>query len=176
MRITPLDIRNHDFRRRLKGYDGEEVDEFLRMIAEDYEGVLRELASLQDDKGQLEVRVAELSGREAILQETLTTAQQMSEDLKRTALKESEVRIGEAEIKAEKILDAAHRRAARLAEDIREMKSLRSRLSAAVRAAIETHLGLLEGLAEGDSEDPVIEGKVAYLTRAPGTTRTQGGS
>jgi cell division initiation protein len=170
MRITPLDIRNHDFHQRFKGYDGAEVDDFLRMIAEDYEGVLRELASLRDDKGQLEVRVAELSGREAILQETLTTAQQMSEDLKRTALKESEVMLGEAEIKAEKILDAAHRRAARLAEDIREMKSLRSRLSAAVRAAIETHLGLLEGLAEDDSEDPGVEGKVAYLTRAPGTT------
>jgi cell division initiation protein len=173
MRITPLDIRNHDFHKRFKGYDGPEVDDFLRMIAEDYEGVLRELASLRDDKVQLEVRVAELSGREAILQETLTTAQQMSEDLKRTALKESEVMLGEAEIKAEKILDAAHRRAARLAEDIREMKSLRSRLSAAVRAAIETHLGLLEGLAENGSEDPLVEGKVAYLTRAPGTTRSQ---
>jgi len=176
MRITPLDIRNHDFRHRLNGYDREEVDDFLRMVAEDFEGVLRELASLRDDKGQLEVRVAELSGREAILQETLTTAQQMSEDLKRTALKESEVMIGEAEIKAEKILDAAHRRAARLAEDIREMKNLRSRLSAAVRAAIETHLGLLEGLAEGDSEDPAIEGKVAYLTRAPGAARPPEGS
>ena len=34
----------------------------------------------------------------------------LSEELKRTAIKEAEVLLGEAEIRAEKILDAAHRR------------------------------------------------------------------
>ena len=48
--------------------------------------------------------------------------------------------ISEAEVKGEKILDAAHRRAAKLAEDIREMKALRSRLAVALRTTIETHL------------------------------------
>ena len=74
--------------------------------------------------------------------------------------------ISEAEVKGEKILDAAHRRAAKLAEDIREMKALRSRLGAALRTTIETHLALLDTLtAEPAEEDPVLEGKVAYLTR-----------
>ena len=42
MRITPLDIRNHRFPRQMGGYDREEVDTFLRMVAEDYEAVLRD--------------------------------------------------------------------------------------------------------------------------------------
>ena len=108
-----------------------------------------------------------------MLQETLTTAQRLSEDLKRTAMKEAEVMVSEAEVKGEKILDAAHRRAAKLAEDIREMKQLKTRLSVAVRAAIDTHLGLLEGLAENPPDDPLLEGKVTYLTRSP---RKAGGS
>jgi cell division initiation protein len=167
MRITPLDLRNHRFRRRMAGYAPEEVDEFLRLVAEDYEAALREIETQRERVIRLEQRVEELAANEMILQETLTTAQKLSEDLKRTAIKEAEVTVSEAEVKGEKILDAAHSRAAKLAEDIREMKQLKTRLSAAVRATIETHLGLLEGLAEDLPDDPLLEGKVAYLTRRP---------
>ncbi|MDH3520271.1 MAG: DivIVA domain-containing protein, partial [Myxococcales bacterium] len=131
MRITPLDIRNHSFPRRVSGYDREEVDTFVRMLAEDYEATLRESQALRDRVNELELRIQELTASERLLQETLTTAQQLSSDLKETAMKEAELMISEAEIQGEKVLDAAHRRAARLAEDIREMKHLRVRLAAA---------------------------------------------
>ncbi len=167
MRITPLDLRNHRFPRRVAGYDRDEVDQFLQMVAEDYEALIRRSESQREKMARLEQQVATLAANSEILQETLTTAQKLSEELKTTAVKEAEVIVGGAEIKGEKILDAAHRRAAKLAEDIREMKNLKSRLSAAVRAAIETHLGLLEGLSTELPNDPVLEGKVAYLTRAP---------
>jgi cell division initiation protein len=173
MRITPLEIRNHPFQRRISGYDREEVDTFLDMVAQDYEGLLRESESLREQVVRLQTRVEALASNETILQETLTTAQKLSEELKHTATREAEVMIGEAEIRGEKILDAAHRRAAKLAEDIREMKVLRTRLAAAVRAAIETHLALLEGLAEDPPDDPQLEGKVAYLT--PGATGPRSG-
>ncbi|MFQ5415812.1 MAG: DivIVA domain-containing protein [Myxococcota bacterium] len=173
MRITPLDVRNHPFQRRLSGYDREEVDAFLRMVAEDYEDVTRESEGLRDEVARLKTRVGELAANEAVLQKTLTTAQKLSEDLKRNATKEAEILVGEAEINAEKILGAAHRRAAMLAEDIREMQQLRTRLAASVRAAIETHLNLLDGLAAQDADDPILEGKVRYLAQSP--MRSQSG-
>jgi len=142
-------------------------------VAEDYEAALREAEAQREQVSRLKQRVEELAANEQILQETLTTAQKLSEDLKRTAMKEAEVIVSEAEVKGEKILDAAHRRAAKLAEDIREMKQLKTRLSAAVRAAIDTHLGLLDSLAADPPDDPLLEGKVAYLTRSP---REAGGS
>jgi hypothetical protein len=46
------------------------------------------------------------------------------------------------------------------------MKLLRSRLAGAVRAAIQMHLDLLEGLAEGSEEDPQLEGRIANLGRS----------
>jgi cell division initiation protein len=122
--------------------------------------------------------VEELSAKEKTLQETLMTAQALSADLKQTALKESELLISEAEVKAEKVLDAAHRRVAKLSEDIREMKALRSRVAAAVRNTIETHLALLENVGAEDTEDPLLEGKVSYLTRtrrAANRERGEGG-
>jgi cell division initiation protein len=174
VRITPLDVRNHPFRRRFSGYDRDEVDAFLRMVAEDYEAAVRETDSLRDHAGKLEVRIADLAANEAVLQETLTTAQKLSEDLKRTAVKEAEVVVGEAEIKGEKILAAAHRRAAKLADEIREMKSLRTRVSENVRAAIETHMALLDGLMADDLEDPFAEGNVSYLTHPPREAKSSG--
>lgn len=163
MRLTPLDIRNQTFPRRMRGYEREEVETFLRLVSEDYEGALREIQQLRDKISRFEVRIEELSGNEKLLRDTLTTAQKLGEDLKRTAIKESEVLLGEAELKGEKILDAAHRRAARLAEDIREMKNLRTRLATSVRATIETHLAILESLEVDRHNDPDLDDKVAYL-------------
>jgi cell division initiation protein len=164
VRITPLDIRNHGFQRRIRGYDAEEVDAFMRMVSEDYESLLRESQTLREKLAKAAVRIEDLASTEGVLKETLTTAQKLGADLQRTAMKEAEVLISEAEIKGEKILDAAHRRAAKLAEDIREMKNLRARVSNAVRATLETHLSVLESLQAEASDDPILDGKVAYLT------------
>lgn len=164
MRLTPLDIQNHHFASRWRGLDPMEVESFLQLLAEDYEALLRERDQLADRVRTLERRVGELSQNEKLLQDTLVMAQTLSEDLKRTAMKESEVLVSEAEVKAEKVLDAAHRRAAKLAEDIRNMRQLRGRLAAALRQTIETHLALLETLSSGGNEEVEAE-KIAYLPR-----------
>ena len=167
MRLTPLDIRNHRFSTRVRGLDGGEVEAFLRLIAEDYEEMTRENEVLREQTRHLKAQVEELAENEKILQNTLVTAQQLSDDLKKTAIRESEVLVSEAEVKAEKILAASHRRAAKLAQDIREMKLLRARLGTTIRAAIDTHLTLLEGLSQDDPVETANEDKVSYLTPAP---------
>jgi cell division initiation protein len=173
VRITPLDIRNHSFPRSFSGYDRDEVVSFLRMVAEDYEAALRSAASLRDKVRELEERVRELSANETLLQSTLTTAQQLADDLKQTAIKEAEVIVGEAELQSEKVLEAAHRRAAQLAEDIREMRRLRSELSAALRTTIERHLAQVEHLAaEPVPEDAALEQRIAVLAQATGRRRS----
>jgi cell division initiation protein len=166
VRLSALEIQNHRFALKLRGFDPAEVEIFLRLVADDFEGLVRECDALREKVRLLETRVEDLSANEHALRETLVTAQALTEDLKRTAVKESELMISEAEVKGEKILDAAHRRAAKLAEDIREMKALRGRLGAAIRATLDTHLALLESLSSDPAEqDPLLEGKVAYLTR-----------
>jgi cell division initiation protein len=167
MRLTPLDIQNHRFATRLRGLDPVEVESFLQLLSVDYEALLRERDALAERVRSLEHRIEALSQNEKILQDTLVTATTLSEDLKRTAMKESEVLVSEAEVKAEKVLDAAHRRAAKLSEDIRTMRQLRSRLAAAIRQTIETHLALLDSLATGGDEEAEAE-KVSYLTRPKG--------
>jgi cell division initiation protein len=165
MRLTPLDIQNHHFPRRFKGYDPAEVDGFLRMVTEDYKSLIEESEALKTRIREVEQRVNEMQGNEKTLQAAFITAQSMTEDLRQSALKESELVIAQAEVKAEKILDASHRRAAELAEEIREMKMVKVRLATAIRNTIETHLTLLESLADEPATTREIEEKIAYLTK-----------
>ncbi len=165
MRMTPLDVQSHRFGRRFSGFDPDEVQAFLRLVAEDYESLLHENESLRDRVRRVETRVEELLSDEKLLKETLVSAQALGEELRRGAVKESEMLMSEAEVHAEKILDASHRRAARMAEEVREMRGLRTRLASALRSCIETHLAMIASL-EDDPEDPVLQGKVTYLSRS----------
>ncbi len=171
MRMTPLDVQSHRFARRWRGYDPEEVDTFLRMVSEDYEALLRESQGQVDRIRRLERQVEELSAQEQLLKETLISAKAMTEEMRQSAEREAERRLAEVEIRAEKILDASHRRAARLAEDIRDMRALRTRLGQALRSAAETHLTILETLeADPEPETPADgrnESAVAYLKGQP---------
>jgi cell division initiation protein len=153
VRLTPLDIRSQRFASRLRGIDAGEVENFLHLVSEDYAGLSRERDQLADRVRDLEARVADMQGSEKLLRDTIVTAQQLAEDLRNTAIRESEVRVSEAEVKAEKVLDAAHRRAAKLGEDIRELRAMRSRLAYALRQTVETHLSLIEAIQEGADED-----------------------
>lgn len=153
VRLTPLDIRSQRFASRLRGIDGGEVENFLHLVSEDYAALSRERDQLADKVRELEGRVAELQGNEKLMRDTLVTAQQLAEDLRNTAIRESEVRISEAEVKAEKVLDAAHRRAAKLGEDIRELRALRGRLARALRQTVETHLSLIDAIQEAADGD-----------------------
>jgi cell division initiation protein len=136
--------------------------------------VIRDADRLRERSRELEARVDEMGAREETLRATLMTAQEVSDDLRRTAAKEAEVLLAEAEVKAEKVLDAAHRRVSKLTEDIREMRQARSRLAASVRSVIETHLSLLDGLSGELPEDPVHDGKVAFLTAPRSAARRNG--
>ena len=168
MRMTPLDVQSHQFATRFRGFDPDEVTAFLRIVSEDYESLVRATESQADLILRLETRIEDLSAQEHLLKETLLSAQSMTEEMSRTAEREAEVRLAEVEVRAEKILDASHRRSARLAQDIREMRALKTRLAESLRSAAETHMALLDTLeADPEKENPLVqgheEGTVAFL-------------
>lgn len=97
MPLTPLDIHNKEFNRGFRGYDEDEVNEFLDQVIKDYELVMR-------DKKELEGRVSELTDRlghftniEETLNKSILIAQEAAEDVKRNAEKEAKLIIKEAE-------------------------------------------------------------------------------
>jgi cell division initiation protein len=162
MKITPLDIQQKSFGTTFRGYARGEVEAFLSLIASEFEEVVRDNIALREDLKRREQRLAELQDREKALQETMVTAQRITEDMKIQARKEAEIVVSEAELQAERIVQNAHQRLIGIVDEINELKRQRAQFEAQVKTAAEAHLKLLEVMREGTSAARAEE-KVAFL-------------
>jgi len=122
MKITPLDIQQQTFQVRLRGYDQEEVREFLRCVSETVEELARENADVKERADKLEKEVTTLRKKDASLNELLVLTQKMAENIKETARREADLILKEAEIKSEEILKQAHANFRTIQRDLLELR------------------------------------------------------
>ncbi len=155
MNITPLDITQKQFRKSFRGYDREEVEAFLSLVAVEFEALVKEVNSLREGDQRKTEELAEHKSRERALQETLVTAQKASEEIRDAARKEAEITISDAELQAEKIVQGAHARFLRIVDDLNELKRQRLQFEAGVRMLVESHLKLIEAFHEPGREEAV---------------------
>ncbi len=106
--ITPLEIQNKEFRRSIRGYREDEVDEFLDKIIIDYEKLYKENMELKDKLEGAHHQLDQYKEIEETLKKTLVVAQNAAEDVRLNAQKESELIIQEAEAKAKEIIAKAN--------------------------------------------------------------------
>jgi cell division initiation protein len=163
MKITALDIRQKQFKAALRGHDPREVEAFLDLVASEFEEVVKENIALKEDQRRKQQRLDEYHEREKTLQETMVTAQRISEDMKAAAKKEAELVISEAELQAERIVADANRKLVQIVDDINELKRQRVQFEAQVRGVIEGHLKLLEVFKSSPAQVK-IEENVTFLT------------
>lgn len=57
MPLSPLDIHNKEFTRGFRGYDEDEVNDFLDQIIKDYEQVIKEKKRIEDTLNNSEERL-----------------------------------------------------------------------------------------------------------------------
>ena len=91
MRLTPMDITNKEFKKSLRGFDCEEVDEFLDKVVEDYEFIYKENSSLTEKIKANNDRIKHYEQIEETIQNTLLLAQNAAEQAKLVAQKEAEM-------------------------------------------------------------------------------------
>ncbi len=162
MRLTPIEISQHKFNLRLRGFDRDEVEAFLGTLVEDFEEVVRENAQLRREAERLARELDTYRGREKTIQATLTTAQGVVDQMQRTASKEAEQLVVEAELRAEKLMIEARQQRSELSQEIAELRHVRQRLSDDLRNAVEGYLKMIDafedarhaGTAMPSSDDP----------------------
>ena len=152
MNITPLDITQKHFRRVFRGFDREEVEAFLALVAVEFEALVKDNMTLREENARQRDEIADHRSRERALQETLVTAQKASEEIREAARKEAEITLSDAELQAEKIVQGAHARFLRIVDDINELKRQRVQFEAAIRSHVESHVKLLEAFQEPATE------------------------
>lgn len=146
MRVTPLDILQRKFTESRKGFEQDEVRAFLDQVRETLEDVLRENQRLKEEIQRKDSEIASMRDAESDLKQTLTLARRVAEDLERGARREADVLLGEARLEAEKILMSATDEHRVLQEDLMRLRANRARLSAELRAVVNTHARILDEL------------------------------
>jgi cell division initiation protein len=158
MRISALDIRQQQFTVRMfRGLDPQEVEAFLEDVAEDYESVVKENALLKEQLAVLEERSRNITEHERTLQETLVTTHRLTEEMKQAAKREAEMIVRDAELRGEKVAEAARAEEARLKAELTSLKRMRRQLVEELRSTLARYDRLLAGeqpTEGGDGDRP----------------------
>jgi cell division initiation protein len=144
MQISPEEIKNHHFKKVLRGYDPRDVDEFLRTIANDYEDVY-------DENDEMKIRIREMIAKieqyqqlETTLQQTLVQAQEFANKSVSNSKTFEEQSRKDAEKTSAKIVEQAYRDLVKMKEEIDILETKRDNLLGRMKELLMTELRILQ--------------------------------
>lgn len=150
MPLTPLDIHNKEFSRTFRGYDEDDVNEFLDQIIKDYETVIRDKKDLDGQVSELRERLSHFSNIEDTLNKSILIAQETAEEVKGNATKEAKLIIREAEKNADRIVNEALTKSRKVAIEIEDLKKQSKVFRTRFKMLIEAQLEMIQN---GDWEN-----------------------
>jgi len=149
MRITPLDIRKHPFRKKtFKGFDPDQVNSFLNMVADEVEALVRSNNELATQLKTAEVKVEHYTRIENTLNETLLTAQRATDEARVNAQKEAELILKDAQLRAGRYEDDVRRRVDAMESDLVALRNQRDSFLARFKSMLSTQLELLTAIGD----------------------------
>ena len=170
MPITSLEIKDKTFSTRFRGFDPEEVDEFLDIVVRDYEDLVRSNHDKDLHIKNLEERLSYFDEMKDSLSQSVLIAQDTAERVKQTAHDRSNNIIHQAEqdahrlleeakYKANEILRQAADNAKKVAVETEELKNKSRVFHQRLKSTIESQLAIVES---SDWED-ILRPTATYL-------------
>ena len=111
MAITPNDIHNKDFSTKFKGFDPEEVNDFLDEVKKELEQLIRDNKDLEKRVKFNEEKVEYFNSIQETLNKSILVAQEAADRLRENARKDAEIIVFEAEKAAQAMLKEAAEKA-----------------------------------------------------------------
>ncbi len=155
--LTPLDVskKHEDFKRILRGFDPQEVQVFLEVVAERMEELVRENIQLRERSEALQDQVTSQTDREKAVQDALVTAQELRTDIHTQAQREADVVLAESQTEARRLINEAdaevrsmlrdaERRLEKASDALEEMERRRGRFLKAFRQLLEREMDVVE--------------------------------
>ncbi len=140
MKITPLEIRQRDFEKKLRGYDKDEVNAFLKSLSNEWERVLEENKELNIKLQQSEKEVSKLREVESSLFKTLKTAEDTGAKVIDQANKAAELHMKETQMNAEALLNESKNKSRGMIEKAElEVRQIMEELQEAVKKIQQNH-------------------------------------
>lgn len=140
--LTPNDIENKVFKKaKMKGYDIDDVEDFLEQLLSDYEILYKENAEIKDKFNAMQESIAYYKSVEEGINKTIENAQSTADNMKEVARREAETIKQEAETDARRHIEDLNneiRRKEELLEDKKkQMQIYRIRVSSMLEAQLK---------------------------------------
>ena len=150
-----MDIHNKDFKRSFRGYNEDEIDDFLDKVVNDYEKLFRENDRLKEDLARAKKDNEQYQQLEQNLKDTLLVAQKTAEEVTSNARKNAEEtrentakecanKLHEAEMKAEKIIEDAKNKAQVIVAEYDRLVREKNTFLRKIKVTLESELAVID--------------------------------
>ncbi len=144
MKISPVEIKQQEFQKKMRGYDPDEVQSFLEKLADDLDELQKENEVLQSELDKAKEELTEFKKIEKNLQDTLLKAQDSASKSLEASKKQSALIIKEAELKASQIIDKARENTDEIRNAVINLREEKDLIIAKLKAIVSSQANLLE--------------------------------
>ncbi len=148
MKLTPLDIHHKEFHRAIRGYNEEEVDDFLDEVAEEFEKLFKENIDLKEQIEKVKEKAGQFENLQSTIQNVLITAQKSADEVLAQAKRDAEQIIRDAEARARELIEEASRGKEDLEASFADLKNAEREFRERFKSMLESYLRLVEGEME----------------------------
>lgn len=157
MAIKPLDIRRKEFKNSLRGYDQNQVDDFLDTVADEFEKIFSENQRMKDQISTLRERLEQFDELEGSIRAALVHAEQAASDLRQSASRDAEntrlsaqreadLTIQEAKARSHQMLADTSGRLERVQDSYEALREARGTFAADFRHLLKTYMSVMENM------------------------------
>ena len=145
-RVTPVEVRNQQFGRTMRGYDPGQVEEFRGRVADELERLIRQNLELDGKVKNLIEQLRAFRERDKALNDALVSAQQLRSEIREQADREAQLILREARAEGERLIDQARGEVRAIEAEVASLARSRRSLIGQIRALLERQLHELDAI------------------------------
>ena len=164
MPIRPIDIRRKEFKSTFRGYDPNQVDDFLDAVADDFERDHTENQRMREEVSSLRDRLRQFEELEGSIQAALVHAEQASKDLRKAAIQEAEgikqsaqreadFTIREAQSRSHQMLADSSARIERVQDSYEALQEAKRSFANDFRHLLKTYTDMMENMEVASAKE-----------------------
>lgn len=157
MAIKPIDVRRKEFKHSVRGYNADQVDDFLDTVADEFEHTYSENLRMREEISSLRDRLEQFEKLEDSIQSALVHAEHAAndlresatreaEDLRGSAIREAEYTIKEAQDRAQQMLADSSSKVERAQESYEALKTAKQNFGADFRHLLKSYIDVMDNV------------------------------
>lgn len=150
MAITSSDILTKEFDSKFRGYDPDQVNDFLDEIVAAFEKLTAENKELTSRMGDMQEKLNYFQQLQDSLNNSIVVAQEAGERLKQNARKEAEIILFEAERDADRLFEETAERSRKLVSESELLRKSGLEFKNRLKAMVEAQLSLIDKIEYQD--------------------------